>query len=349
MGQRYRSSSSDGIDAPIAPMGILAGGVIFCVPGRIDYYRLLAEGTDSLSGAEWDTIVKSVFQPIQIVSDGDAAHAALDAFKNLLFECSGEWPDKRLRIVEKAQSASSSWSRRSDYCLTSLRTVAAEAAREAAKKQSSPELPLVYRQVGLHLRELTSKGVLVCQRLRTKKGQDIGVQWGLAAWGTEWRTKSPRNDLAKVKRDLPVIRATLQSKGIFDYAQVLPTYIPEILKAHDAPLSTGQICSVIVSRISPPLLSNPGNPHPEHDIGSSADLLDLAGLTRVPSPEDILIHKESQAQFFSALTEQEMGVLRMKEDEKTIDTIAQELGCSKKTVNNLWRSVFQKVRDLLLQ
>jgi hypothetical protein len=346
---RPRSFAFDRIKVPRAVTKFPVVEVLSCVPGQINYYRLLTEGVDAVSGSEWDTIAKSVFQLKEGLSDGDGAHAALDAFKNLLFECSGEWVDKRLRIVEKAQSASSNASRRSDYCLTSLRTIAAEAAREAAKHRSSPELSLVHRQVAHHLRQLGMSGVLVCQRLRTKKGQDIGVRWGLASWGPEWRTRAPRNDLAEIKTDLPMILATRHSKGIFDYAQVLPTYIPDILKTYDAPLSTGQICSVIVSRISPPLVSNPGNPHPDHDIGSSQDPLELAGLTRIPSPEDVLIQKELQAKFFSALTEQELSVFRMKENEKTIGEIAEELSCSKKTVNNVWRSIFQKVKELLLQ
>jgi len=80
--------------------------------------------------------------------------------------------------------------------------------------------------------------------------------------GDKWRERAPLKDLEQVKRGLPIIMRTYAGKGIIDYATVLPAYIPMILEAYGAPLSTAQITSLIVGRISPPLFSNPTTPNP---------------------------------------------------------------------------------------
>lgn len=224
-----------------------------------------------------------------------------------------------------------------------------ESAREVLGQQLSPELPVVRRQVADHLRKLHAEKILVTTRMRSQKGNDIYSQWGLASWGAKWRERAPLKDLEQVKRDLPIIMRTYSGKGIIDYATVLPAYIPMILEAYGAPLSTAQITSLIVGRISPPLFSNPTTPNPVDQQEYEGIDGFIVGYTRLPSPEDALVSKQMQQSFFGILHERELQVFQLKEEGLSIDEIAERLKCSKRTINGDWKSVCDKCRQVLEQ
>ena len=298
----------------------------------IDYYNLLKNGPTQLSGSDWQHVLSSVTS-----LNGDAPtefDAALDSVQSLIFECSQEWLEKRIRIVQKAESTSLNPSRRSDYCLRSMQNLASEAARESRMQGESPELSLVRRQVTDHLRKLASVKVLGSYRMRTKSGQDICNLWALAEWGDNWREKQPKKDLDQLKAELPWIQRSRGGKGIFDYAEVLPSYIQMVLEIHGAALSTSQICSVIVSRISPPLYRNMTFSDLYGETDQHEDDWPLGGTYAARSGEELFTARQSQELFMAGLSERELKILQMKEDETPIEKIAKVLGCSAKTVNN---------------
>ncbi len=298
-----------------------------------------------LSGSDWQHVLSSVTS-----LNGDVPtefDAALDSVQSLIFECSQEWLEKRIRIIQKAENVSSSPSRRSDYCLRSLQNLASEAACESRMQGESPELSLVRRQVTDHLRKLASRTVLNSYRMRSKSGQDICNLWTLAEWGDNWRDKQPEKDLDDLKAVLPWIQRSRGGKGIFDYAVVLPSYIQMVLETYGAALSTSQICSVIASRISPPLYRN----MPFSDLYGETDQQEddwpLGGTYAARSGEELFTARQSHELFMAGLSERELKILQMKEDETPIEKIAQVLGCSAKTVNNDWKNIFDKGRRVL--
>lgn len=312
----------------------------------VDYYNLLQQGPLATSDSEWREVLKAVVYYGDARSEPDAA---LEALQSILFEQSDEWIGRRRRILEGAMGQSSNPSRQSDYCLTSLRNIAVESAREALSQRESPELSVVRRQVADHLRKLHAEKTLVTLRMRSKKGNDIYSLWGLASWGDKWNTRTPQKPFEEVKRELPIIMRTYSGKGIIDYAGVLPGYIPMILETYGAPLSTAQITAIVVGRISPPLFSNPGTPNPgAHQEHDGIDEF-MAGYARVPSPEDVLVSQQLQQSFFGVLSQRELQVFQLKEEGLSVDEIAERLKCSKRTVNGDWKAVCEKCRQVLEQ
>ncbi len=311
----------------------------------INYYNLLKEGPTELSSSVWEQVSRSVTS-----LDGDAPtefDAALDSLQNLLFECSEEWLDKRIKIVQKAESAFLNPTRRSDYCLRSLQNLASEATHEARMQEESPELSLVWRQVTDHLRKLASQKVLNSHRIRSKTGQDICNLWALAEWGENWRDKEPKKDLEQAKEELPWIQRNRGGKGIFDYAEVLPSYIRLVLEIYGASLSTSQICSVIVSKISPPLFRNVMVSDLCDETDQPEDHLQWGGAYTARSAEELFTARQSHELFMAGLSERELKILELKEDNIPIEKIAEELGCSTRTVNNDWKNIFDKGRRVL--
>lgn len=298
-----------------------------------------------LSESEWREVLKAVVYHGEAEKEPDAA---MEALQGILFEQSDEWTEKRRRILHGATNASSNPSRQSDYCLTSLRNIAIESAREVLSQQEFPELPVVRRQVADHLRKLQAEGILVTGRMRSKKGNDICSLWGLASWGDKWNARAPLKDLERVQRELPIIMRTYAGKGIIDYAGVLPGYIPMILEAYGAPLSTAQITAIVVGRISPPLFSNPTSGNPGSDAHDGIDGY-MVGYTRMPSPEDVLVSKQLQQSFFGVLSQRELQVFQLKEEGLSIDEISEQLKCSKRTINGDWKNVCEKCRRVLEQ
>ncbi|MGO9567789.1 MAG: LuxR C-terminal-related transcriptional regulator [Desulfomonilaceae bacterium] len=312
----------------------------------INYYNLLKEGPTEVSISDWEQVSRSIAS-----FDGDAPtefDAASDALQNLLFECSQDWLDKRFRIVQKAENASLNPSRRSDYCLRSLQNLASEAAREARMQEESPEMSLVRRQVTDHLRKLASQKVLNSYRTRSKSGQDICNRWTLAEWGNDWRERPPEKDLEQLKAELPWIQRNRGGKGIFDYAEVLPSYIRMVLETYGSALSTSEICSVIVSKISPPLFRNVMVSDLYEETDQPEEDWQWGEIYSVRSAEELFAARQSHELFMAGLSERELKILEMKEDETPIEKIAEVLGCSAKTVNNDWKNIFDKGRRLLL-
>ncbi len=314
------------------------------IVGSINYYSLLVQGPGDVSDSHWEEILRSVVYHGEAENDPDAA---LDALQSILFERSDEWLGTRRRIIQAAVSASSNSTRRSDYCLTSLRSIALEASREALRERESPELSVVRRQAADYLRVLYGDKVLVTARMRSKKGHDICSMWGLASWGENWRTREPLKDFDQVKRALPIIMRTYSGKGIIDYATVIPSYIQMILEAYGAPLSTAQITSLIVARISPPLFRNPVSPEDEELQGNLDGGGYLDGYTTLPTPEEVLVQKQLHQSFFGVLSERESKVFQLKEEGLSIDQIAERLGCSKRTINGDWKSICDKCKQVL--
>jgi hypothetical protein len=295
----------------------------------VDYYLLLKDGPENLTAGEWQEIVRSVSLY------GPAAHdpdTALQTFQNLLFECTGEWVDTRRRIVSGASVKSSNPEMRSAYCLTSVRNLVAEACQEAERRSTSPESLLLHRQVADHLRKLRDGQVLNAFRIRTRKGRDICVLWALFMWGPDARQRVPPKPLEAVRSDLPIILAYRGGKGVFDYSSTLPSYIPMVLENYGATLSTSEITFTVIAKISPPLTTSVG----QDDEG------DILVWTNAPSPEELLESKQAWGNFVTGLDEREKEILSMKEDDRSIEEIAETLRCSKRTVNNLWKVVLDK-------
>ena len=65
--------------------------------GSVDYYRLLKEGPETISGSDWDEVLKAATLQKETESYPEAAAEAL---QNLLFEGSKEWLDNKHRIVQ---------------------------------------------------------------------------------------------------------------------------------------------------------------------------------------------------------------------------------------------------------
>ena|GEM_PF-4526818 len=312
----------------------------------INYYNLLKEGPTELSISDWEQVSRSITS-----LDGDVPtefDAASDVLNSIVFECSQEWLDKRFRIVEKAESASLNPSRRSDYCLRSMQNLASEAAREARMREESPELSAVRRQVTDYLRKLASQKVLNSYRTRSKSGQDICNRWTLTEWGNDWRERQPEKDLEQLKAELPWIQRTRGGKGIFDYAEVLPSYIRMVLENYGSALSTSEICSVIVSKISPPLFRNVMVSDLYEETDQPEEDWQWGETYSMRSAEELFTARQSHELFMAGLSERELKILEMKEDETPIEKIAEVLGCSAKTVNNDWKNIFDKGRRLLL-
>lgn len=305
--------------------------------GTVDYFQLLQEGPGDLSAQEWEEIVLDVVRVNQPEYDPDIA---LETLQNTFFELTGEWVDRRTRIVNGARERTSDPGLRSKYCLVSLRLLVTEECREAAHRGSYPEFALVHRQVADHLREMRAQGVLLSFKLTTKKGRDLCVLWALVAWGNDARQRERCKELEEVIRELPVIYAYQEGKGIFDYSRVIPRDVPDTLDKYGAPLATAQITFTIVERISPPISS-----------AVEADFDEIPDWSQSPfethAPEAFLQAKESGKDFRSRFDDREMKVILMKKDEKTIREIAEALGCSKRAVNDLWKGILQKAADCL--
>ena len=309
----------------------------------MNYYNLLVHGPLEISDSDWREVLKAVVYYGEAEREPDAA---LDALQSILFEYSQEWLEKRMRIIRGAEHDSGNASRRSEYCLKSLRNIVSEASKQAERQENSPELSLVERQVSDHLRKLHDQQVVHSCRLRTKQGKDVCNLWGLYEWGSGCRERSPEKHLDRLPEDLPVIKAYQSGKGIFDYGTILPKYIPKMLTIHGAALSTSQIKSVVVSKISPPIVQIASS----HGFGE--DFIGTDGghyseYLRVRSPEDLMAEAESKKAFFDRLTDRERKMLEFKEDGLSIDEIAEKLGCSKRTVNNDWKSIFEKCKEAL--
>ena len=113
-----------------------------------------------------------------------------------------------------------------------------------------------------------------------------------------------------------------------------------ILEIYGAALSTAQIKSVIVSKISPPLFRNPSR------VGVDDDQA-FPDSHPMPSPEDLMAEKELKQNFMDSLTERERAILELKMEGCPIEQIAERLVCSPRTINNEWKSIFEKCRAVL--
>ena len=157
----------------------------------------------------------------------------------------------------------------------------------------------------------------------------------------------PEKDLEQLKAELPWIQRNQGGKGIFDYAEVLPSYIRMVLETYGSALSTSEICSVIASRISPPLFRNVMVSDLYEETDQPEDDWQWGETYTVRSAEELFTARQSHELFMAGLSERELKILEMKEDETPIEKIAEVLGCSAKTVNNDWKNIFDRGRRVL--
>ena len=309
----------------------------------IDYYRLLKEGPETISGSDWEEVLKTATLQKETETYPEAAAEAL---QNLLFDGSKEWLDKKFRILEGAEKASTNPGRRSEYCLNSLKHLCVEAAREATLKDESPELSLILRQVSDHLRQLSAEEKLLSHRLRSKKGRDLCNLWGLPDWGLGWLRREPAAAMEHVTDELPTILSSQPGKGVFDYSATLPGYLPTILMLYSAALSTAQMSSTVVAKISPPLMRTSVSSERDESTEQKVES-HFPGCVRIPGPEQLLRYKQLREGFLGRLTDREKRVFELKEAGFAVDEIADKLDCSGRTVNNDWKSIFSKCRQVL--
>jgi predicted transcriptional regulator len=250
---------------------------------------------------------------------------------------SGEWIDKRTYIAAMAKKKSDNPNRRNAYCFNAIKTEVEEACRSVAEYQESPELYLVKRQVADHLRSLRVKRVLLSFDLKQKSGRLVCVMWGLVKWEPHVRNRSPRIDLDELLGTLPEIRAVEEGKGVFEYGKVLPSYLPRILDDYDAALSTSEITFTVVCRICPPLAAVSHLEEYEFEYSWAS----------FHAQDDVFEAKEAWEMFKKVLSEEERRVVEMKDQSKTIKEIAEALGSSDRTVNNMWNGIHQKMERYL--
>jgi len=307
-----------------------------------DYYQLLKNPMEEIPSSVWEEVVRSVVEYRRIQ---DASDETLNCLQNILFECSQEWIDRRVRIIRGAENDSSNPSRRSRYCLTSLRNVVLETSGKMARYQESPELSRVDRQVSDHLRNLRDQGILVSYRRRSERGKDICNMWGLASWGEDWKERQPPTHfgLNQLGKYLPVISADEGGKGVFDFANILPSFIQKLLDAYGAALSTGDIKDVVVQQITPPLLDESERVTGDDSRDSVEDTY-FPNYGQMDSPEELVAGKELEQIFMELefLTEQEKAVFQMKKQYVPIEQIALHLKCSPRTINNDWKRIQEK-------
>jgi Bacterial regulatory proteins, luxR family len=309
----------------------------------VDYYDLLKTGAQSVSDLEWEVVLKQIIYRGRTPRD---VEAALGALENILFECSSEWVVKRARMVSRAAQATANPKLRSNYCLKALQDLADEADRKASQQADSSEIRVVHRQVADHLRRLSDKGVLVSETIRTRQRKSLCKIWGLVTWGEGWEKRIPERDLKWLPIHLPVIVSSTEGKGLFDYASILPNYVPMILREYGAPLSTARISSIVVCKITPPLKQNPVSLSSEDDEEALAKSYGSDWSAKTVTPEDLLAEKQVRESFLNNLTEREKNVLNMKEQGLQIEEIADRLECSKRTVNNNWRTILGKFEEV---
>lgn len=327
----------------------------------VDYFQLLKGLPCELSQSQWEEIVNSV----AMSNPRNISHEfCADVIGNLLCETSDEWVTKRTTIVSGAAHSHANPTLRSRYCLSGLRNVVAEAWQEKTDRLVSPDRLLVHRQVQDHLRKLRVEGILCSFNRNAHNGKLVCVFWALKEWGPQAMDRRPTKSLEDVPDCLRVIRAYEGGKGVFDYAGVLPSYIPKALMEYGAPLSTAQISQAVEASITPPLARNPDEQDIVRFISPGSDRTSRA-LARNPdqldgdlSPQDsascsplwpVVVSAEEQLQqaqirtrFFNSLDPEERKVLDMKDDGESIEAIAGALGCSKRRVNNLWKTVIDK-------
>jgi hypothetical protein len=301
----------------------------------VDYYELLSGRSDSLTAEEWQAIMKAVSAQF---ADPNKREVAVETTADVLFDMSNKWMGIRIRITRKARDRSDSPGRRSEYCLYAIKGEVTEAIRRF-EEEDTPDLENVRRQVLDHLRSLRNRKILVSFKLRTRQGRDLRVMWALDIWEPGAKDRKPPLHLDEVRELLPVILARGDENDAFNYAEVLPNYLPMILKRYEAALSSSEITFTVVAKISPPLAA----------LYRSEDFESLLAVswTGPPTPHDIIEGKRAWDSFFGGLSERERKVLEMKEQDKPIDQIAQAIGCSPRTVNNLWNGIQEKAAAYL--
>ena len=153
----------------------------------VDYYDLLSGGAASLTTEVWQSIMKTVSAWI---TDPEDREVAARTIADILFDISGEWAGKRTRIISKARERSDGPKRRSDFCLNAIKEEITEAIRKP-EEDDNPELDQVRRQVLDHLRGLRTRRILLSFKIRTSRGRDICVMWGLVTWEPGAKDRRP--------------------------------------------------------------------------------------------------------------------------------------------------------------
>ncbi|MBD3398318.1 hypothetical protein GF413_04590 [Candidatus Micrarchaeota archaeon] len=278
--------------------------------GSIDYYRLLKEGPSTINDTDWEEVLSATVYQKETEHNLDAASSA---FQNLIFSGASEWVAKKKRIVKVAQRSHSNPRRLSEYCLHSIRNVCAQETKQGDAYEDNPEIALIHRQVSDHLRKLHAENTLCSQRLRSRTGKDLCNMWGLMEWGENWLQRSPAISTEDLLRELPFIEASHSGKGIFDYGATLPGYLPSILMLYSAALSTAQMCSNVVKKITPPL-SKTGAFSGEYESALDKPETDAPWCVRIPGPEQLLRYKNLRDRFIESLTEREERVFELKEE-----------------------------------
>ena len=291
----------------------------------VNYYDLLRGGIQAIRTLDWEEVLRSVVFYRKDLEDFDGA---FDALYGVCLECSQEWIGQRSKIIREASKKHSNPSRRSDYCLKALREITDKGSREAARRDESPDAVIVERQISDHLRDLNQSGQLVSDMVRSKAGKDLYKRWGLSDWGHDWRTRGPLRPLEEVREDLPIIEASCGGRGIFDYAGILPTYIPDILATYGAALGTSQIKSLICSRISPPLFGEP---------------LDTEIPCGDPSPEKVAILRERFKEIRDRFKDFEKTIFDKSLEGNSNEKIAKLLNVQAETVHNARRNILRKL------
>jgi len=298
----------------------------------VDYFTLLTERGKGISDSEMHEVLKWVATLGHDLGDSDTA---FDRFTDLYLEDSPEWIRQRTRITSEAEVKHSNPRIRSDYCRDSIKKMITEKIKEEATRRQYPERAWILRQVCDHLRLLEKKGELCSHMVKSKVGQDLWKMWGLFLWGPNWKDLRRQVQLDEAMKRLNFIEADTGGKGIFDYAGVLPTYIPELLSICSGPLSTSEIAATICQMISPPLA---GMSH--EDITDSP--------SQWTSVAEILEDMDLWIKIDSILTDDEKGVLEMLRESTPKPQIAERLRCSLRSVPNHVRRIIDKIAYLLV-
>jgi hypothetical protein len=318
----------------------------------MDYMQLLLHGPPKNCTHEQfkkllEEVVGHLVQKMLIrVDDVNPATEVLEDTINIHVAAGGVG-DIRKDIIWRAQTSSSP----NQACLKGLR----EAVYHGVNRLRFLDYrQRIYRQVKKWALNLERKGVL-----QSLTGNRQLKKIGLKSWGTLWLQRDPQIDLRATTGHLPSIPCYQGKSGgddedkghneskIFDYC-MLESFIPELCEYYGAPLTMGEIASVIERKLSPPLYRfGKEELWPEavedDDFGRlpSRNTRDLLACSE-DLLEEALLYKDVEDKLMPDLTIEERQIFDGLAEGKSKRDLAKLRKCAPGTVENRRRELERK-------
>jgi hypothetical protein len=217
----------------------------------IDFLKIMKDGLAGITESEYDTLVRLLRPVVMALKDSslNPKEAITDFLDDMFFNLSNASVRRRERIVRLAEKKHENPGLRSKYCLRVLSVEFRRRLKKQIAKNRYPHNHLLYRQVVIHLKTLREEGVLQSQEIPVPSGGIFAVLWGLSEWGPDMQNRKARFTMKKLIKTLPSIPTGKGGKGLFQYAKVLPEFLPLILTLYDAPLLTAEFKAVVRSKV----------------------------------------------------------------------------------------------------